>query len=83
MKVVVIRSGGWPPPRRGEVEGAALSSEQAQALQNLLAQPESEAGPGADMFTYKIEVHDESGVRGITVPGDRMPESLRDIGARR
>jgi hypothetical protein len=83
MKIVVTRSGGWPPPLRGEADGTELSREQTQALESLFARPEFQAGPGADMFVYKIEVQDETGVRSIIVPQERMPKSLSEIATRR
>jgi hypothetical protein len=82
MKVVVERSGGFAGiSRRGERDGAALSSDQHAELQKLMEQYETtaETDPGADRFTYRIEVHDEKGIRTITLPESLMPRSLADI----
>jgi hypothetical protein len=35
--------------------------------------------PGADRFTYRVEVQDENGTRSVTVPESRMPAALKGI----
>ena len=35
--------------------------------------------PGADRFTYRIEVHDDAGQRVVHVPESAMPASLAGI----
>lgn len=67
--------------RCGQQDFSALSPEQRTALQKLLdagVSPTSTA-PGADRFTYKIEVQDEHGTRSLTVPETLMPASLAAI----
>jgi hypothetical protein len=43
--------------------------------------PESLAtqDPGADRFTYRVEIQDENRTRSITLPESRMPKELRVI----
>ena len=82
MKIVVERSGGFAGIiRRGETDSSALSPEQQKALQELLDKgtPSASRQMGADRFTYKIEVRDESGCRSLTVPEAMMPASLACI----
>ncbi len=82
MKVVIERSGGFAGiSRRGEREGAALSSDQHAELKKLmeLYSGRVAADPGADRYTYRIEVHDEKGVRSITLPESVVPRCLADI----
>jgi hypothetical protein len=82
MKLVVERSGGFlGKSRRGERDGAALSSEQRAALQKVLDQSSTPlpSDPGSDRFTYRLEVHDESGTKSVTVPESLLPLSLRNI----
>ncbi len=45
------------------------------------AGPESPApqDPGADRFTYRLEIQDENGTRSMTLPESRMPKALRGI----
>ena len=35
--------------------------------------------PGADRFTYRLEIQDENGTRSITVPESEMPKELMGI----
>ena len=35
--------------------------------------------PGADRFTYRLEIQDENGTRSMTLPESRMPKALRGI----
>jgi hypothetical protein len=35
--------------------------------------------PGADRFTFRIEVQDEHGTRSLTIPEALMPASLAGI----
>ena len=80
MKLVVERHGGFAGlRRRGEKDGAALSPEQHEALRAVMATPPAKGNPGADRFTYRIEVHDDSGERTIQVPESAMPPSLAVI----
>jgi len=82
MKLVVERSGGFAGiVRRGEKDLAALLPEQRAALQRLLAAdaPPKAAQPGADQFTFRIEVHDEGGVRSLTLPESLVPSWLAAI----
>jgi hypothetical protein len=82
MKVVVERSGGFAGVRRrGERDGDGLSVDQHEALKKLMdpATPAPPADSGADRFTYRIEVQDETGTKQITVPESAMPRSLADI----
>jgi hypothetical protein len=82
MKVVVERFGGFAGiSRRGERDGAALSSDQHAELQKLMEQyaATAQTDPGADRFTYRIEVHDEKGIRSITLPESLTPRSLAEI----
>jgi hypothetical protein len=83
MKVVVERFGGFAGiSRRGERDGAALSSDQHAELRKLMEQyaaATAPTDPGADRFTYRIEVHDEKGIRTITLPESLTPRSLAEI----
>jgi hypothetical protein len=82
MKVVVERSGGFAGiVRRGEKDLAALLPEQQAALQRLLAAgaPPKAAEAGADRFTFRIEVHDDDGVRSLTLPESLIPSWLAAI----
>jgi hypothetical protein len=82
MKVIVERSGGFAGIiRRGEQEWSALSPAQQTALQKLLdaGAPPAATQLGADRFTYKIEVHDEHGIRSFTLPEALMPAYLAGI----
>jgi hypothetical protein len=81
MKLIVERSGGFAGmTRRGEQDLATLSPEQQAALQKLLGgAPPDATQPGADRFTYRIEVQDEQGTRSLTVPEALMPASLAGI----
>jgi len=80
MKLIVERSGGFAGMiRRGEQDLATLSPEQQAALQKLLREPPVSTQPGADRFTYRIEVQDEHGTRRLTIPETLMPASLAGI----
>ena len=82
MKVVVERSGGFAGiSRRGERDGAALSSDQHAELEKLmkLYSGTIPTDPGADRYTYRIEVHDDTGARSITLPESAVPRCLADI----
>jgi hypothetical protein len=88
MKLVVERSGGFAGiKRRGERDGQDLSPEQRAALDQVIkesAAPDSEKlsaaqDPGADRFTYRLEVQDDSGTKTITLPESRMPGVLKTI----
>jgi hypothetical protein len=92
MKLVVERTGGFAGlKRRGERNGEDLSPEQRAALDQLVAASDQEksAGkqpggvaqqdPGADRFTYRLEIQDENGTRSITLPESRMPTELKGI----
>lgn len=82
MKIVVERSGGFAGLiRRGEQSFTELSAEQKAALQGLLEKEASLAAPqpGADRFTYRIELQDANGTRTLTVPEDLMPKCLAGI----
>jgi hypothetical protein len=39
----------------------------------------AEQDPGADRFTYRLEIQDENGTRSITVPESEMPKELMGI----
>ena len=81
MKLIVERSGGFAGMiRRGELDLSALSPEQQAALQKLLegGAPAS-MQPGADRFTFRIEVQDEHGTRSLTIPEALMPANLAGI----
>jgi hypothetical protein len=92
MKLVVERTGGFAGlKRRGERNGEDLSPDQRAALDQLVAASDQEknAGkppggpaeqdPGADRFTYRLEIQDENGTRSITLPESRMPTELKGI----
>jgi hypothetical protein len=82
MKIIIERSGGFAGMiRRAQQDLAALSSEQQTALQKLLdaGVPPGSTSPGADRFSFKIEVQDEHGTRSLTVPEILMPACLADI----
>jgi hypothetical protein len=82
MKIIVERSGGFAGMiRRGEQDLSTLLPEQLAALQKLLDGGEAPAStqPGADRFTYRIEVQDEHGTRSLTVSEALMPAILAGI----
>jgi hypothetical protein len=80
MKVIVERHGGFAGlKRRGERDGASLSSEQHAALKQVMAAAPGAGDPGADRFTYRIEVHDDAGQQVVHVPESAMPASLAGI----
>lgn len=81
MRITVERSGGFAGLiRRGEKDLAALVPEQQAALQKLLEEIAPSAAPeGADRFMFKIEIHDEHGVRTLTIPEAKMPPCLAAI----
>ena len=81
MKLIVERSGGFAGMiRRGELDLSALSPEQQAALQKLLEEgAPASMQPGADRFTFRIEVQDEHGTRSLTIPEALMPASLAGI----
>jgi hypothetical protein len=82
MKLVIERSGGFlGKNRRSEREGAALSPEQLAALKEIMDQSSTPApkDQGSERFTYRIEIHDESGVKQVTVPESLMPRNLANI----
>jgi hypothetical protein len=80
MKIVVERHGGFAGlKRRGERDGAALSPEQHTALNRVMSAAPGQHDPGADRFTYRIEVHDDTGQRVVHVPESAMPASLAGI----
>jgi hypothetical protein len=81
MKLIVERSGGFAGmTRRGERDGSALSPEQLAAVRRLLESPGTfPPNAGADRFTYRIEVQDDSGIRRMTVPESAMPQVLKGI----
>ena len=82
MKIVVERSGGFAGLiRRGEQLFTELSAEQKAALQSLLDKGDALAAPqpGADRFTYRIELQDANGTKTLTVPEDLMPKCLAGI----
>ena len=82
MKVIVERFGGFAGiRRRGERDGNELSPEQRAALQTLMEGRET-ATPsdvGADRFTYRVEVQDETGTKRVTVSESSLPRSLAEI----
>jgi hypothetical protein len=81
MKLVVERTGGFAGmTRRGERDGSALSAEQLAALRKLMeSSSKMPPDPGADRFTYRIEVQDENGTKRSTVPESAMPQVLKGI----
>jgi hypothetical protein len=80
MKLVVERHGGFAGlKRRGERDGASLSPEQHDALRKVMEAPPAAPDPGADRFSYRLEVHDEAGARTVQVPESVMPASLAAI----
>ncbi len=93
MKLVVERTGGFAGlKRRGERDAADLSPAQRAALDLLVkdsalgkaaADQQSSStpaqDPGADRFTYRVEIQDENGTRSITLPESKMPTELKTI----
>ena len=86
MKLVIERSGGFAGlKRRSERDGQDLSPEQRAALDQVVkeyaapgAQPATQ-DPGADRFTYQLEIQDENGTKSITLPESKMPSELKGI----
>jgi hypothetical protein len=81
MKLIVERTGGFGNiKKRGERDGHTLSAEQRAALEEVMQRKSSFArDPGADRFTYRIEVQDETGTMQVTVPESALPQILKDI----
>jgi hypothetical protein len=82
MKIIIERSGGFAGlVRRVQQDFSALSSEQQTALQKLLDAgiPPGSTSPGADRFSFKIEVQDEHGTRSLTIPEILMPPCLANL----
>jgi hypothetical protein len=82
MKVVVERVGGFAGlRRRGEIDENELSSEQRGALKEIMERPQTPtvSDPGADRFTYHVEIQDEKGTKRITLPESAIPPSLAKI----
>jgi hypothetical protein len=86
MKLLVTRNGGLAGlKRRGERDGADLSPDQRAALDKVVrdfGQPGSPApptDPGADRFTYRLDIQDEGGTRSISLPESKMPMELKSI----
>jgi hypothetical protein len=82
MKVVVERFGGFAGVhRRGERDGSELTIEQHADLKKILAGSGTELppDPGADRFTYRVGVEDETGTKQVTVPESVLPKSLAKI----
>lgn len=76
MNLIVERPGSLAGIiQRGEKNLAALLPEPQAALQRLLeaGAPPDAAGAGTGQFTFRIKVHDEAGIRSLTVPGALMP----------
>ncbi len=83
---MVTRNGGLAGlKRRGERDGADLSPDQRAALDKVVrdfGQPGSPApptDPGADRFTYRLDIQDEGGTRSISLPESKMPMELKSI----
>ena len=55
------------------------SPEQHAALRRVMEASSAPADPGADRFTYRVEVHDDNGQRAVHVPESAMPASLAAI----
>ena len=90
MKLTVERTGGFGGLKRhGERSGEELSVDQRAALDRIVkdhetgssagALPGAPENPGADQFTYRIEIEDENGTRSITLPDVKMPKELKGI----
>ena len=81
LKVKIERRGGLLGKLAvGELEEAALTPGQRQALDKLIkSPPKPTPSPGADRFQYKIRVWDEKGGREFEVPEDSMPDDLAVI----
>jgi hypothetical protein len=81
VKLVVERTGGFAGmTRRGERDGSTLSAEQHAALRQLMEGPAKfPPDPGADRFTYRVEVQDENVTKRLTVPESAMPQILKGI----
>jgi hypothetical protein len=86
MKLVVERSGGFAGlKRRGERDGRDLSPEQRAALDQVIKEHDAPGAqapapdPGADRFTYRLEIQDENGTKSITLPESKMPGELKGI----
>lgn len=80
MKVVIERQGGFAGiRRRGEREEADLTEEQRQALEWLVRTRPGRPDPGADRFSYTVEVWGDQGVHTLRVPESVMPSVLAGI----
>ena len=86
MKLVVTRSGGFAGlKRRGERNDEDLLPEQRAALDQVIQDfgrpdsPAPPADPGADRFTYRLDIQDDRGTRSISLPEFKMPMELKNI----
>jgi hypothetical protein len=86
MKLVVTRSGGFAGlRRRAEREGKDLSPQQRAALDQVIkdfgapGKPPPPPDPGADRFSYRLDIEDENGTKSITLPESKTPMELKSI----
>jgi hypothetical protein len=73
------------PEQRAALDQLVQASDQEKSAGNQQssdkpAMPEAaEQDPGADRFTYRLEIQDENGTRSITLPESSMPKELMGI----
>ena len=74
------------PEQRAAIDQLIAASDQGKSAGNQQSSdnPAGPAGqaaqdPGADRFTYRLEIQDENGTRSITVPESEMPKELMGI----
>ena len=74
------------PEQRAALDQVVKTSDQETSAGNQQSSdnPAGPAGqaaqdPGADRFTYRLEIQDENGTRSITLPESRMPKVLMGI----
>lgn len=81
MKVAIERHGGFAGIKvRRETDAADLSSEQTSALSEVRRIGNRlPPDPGADRFTYKVEIADGGRVETFRVPESHFPPALRRI----
>jgi len=71
------------PEQRAALDQVVKTSDQETSAGNQQSS-DNQAGPagqdpGADRFTYRLEIKDENGTRSITLPESRMPKELMGI----
>jgi len=83
MRVRIERRGGLVGAKAvGERDLAELTAAQRDALDKLVrSSPDPTPSPGYDRFTYTVQLKNDDGSEHlkVTVPEDKMPDTLAQI----